>query len=1112
MFVAPAGFHPNAAFFGMEKELNELHTRLFKAKKRAERLVAVLICGGPGSGKSHLARQYVYTRRTNYPGGIFWVDAKSRQSTFKCYSEIAEAASLANGKDFPTSEWRAPGKNHVDAVRKWFESREEWLLVFDGLSFDKDEEITSFKQFLPFRKNCSIIYTSKDQTLRKKQRLFEPYCLTVRPLGVEDACKLLFKDLGIKKPTTKQKQKAIELVKHYQCLPLAIHAIGHRLSATAKPIERYHINSHLTDGRLAEPFLGIMLDLYREEHFEALNLINLLSFFGHRVPVGLINLGKDALETWKVEVMSSSRPGDRDIDTTLGILIRYGLIERVYYPYGSSQKGASSQEDGEETVDGKMATPEPSEGGGPDTPFSVYQSSVDVIKIHSVVQGFCRDELKIMDREQRAAKPRGQGVVFEGGLQDAGFHDSWLVVAVGVFCKSYETAHGKMRASKDSGMIKDYREYETHAEKLVEHFPKALDKAPYVVRDARQILREAIESIRHEIEKMSPNSSQESFRHHKSVFDRSSSSSSVPESSADEGLSGQTTWYEAPGSARVESPRQILPQKVNLGLFPPHIFRESSGKNDDGYETDGEREATLRGSPALSQVTERPPAASSEPHPLEEEDGWEIVRGKLHTPPPSSSDHRRRHRGRGSRNLGEYRPMHPLTRLSSFQATGSPSRAQDSAGHHRPSNSGSEAETLLAAVHHSSPPPSRGGGIKAVGRSTPQKENSQTYATVVARNPRAATVPSRRSSPSPRRSMPPWTLGPEARSSRDSLRSRSSNVQSSPHSESRVDKLTRLNHSEPALGFPMQKSMCLDPNSAPASRFHSRQPSAVNPDDLPKEVFSSPPAEPGLPPLAPPPYERDIEITHSHRLSLASRPSNVATTGHSLGPVAHPSAFFPGTSPPPAPDGYTSVPMSRDASLQSQHSLQTEPSRFPPRFSPMPSVEPPTIQMTPPNGFAKPIPHQQQQMVSGAGDWAVPFFNENTALHHPDVPTTTSYVARDMSRPASLVADHQLTRFQCGGEPELLLGEHVINVGDARQRVRDWENARLLQAAATAPRHVPNVQYVPVTSLADPPMVLAPGIGLGQQGALQTQDPNRRARSGSSPPRPGSVGGFGLRL
>lgn len=178
----------------------------------------------------------------------------------------------------------------------------------------------------------------------------------------------------------------------------------------------------------------------------------------------------------------------------------------------------------------------------------------------------------------------------------------------------------------------------------------------------------------------------------------------------------------------------------------------------------------------------------------------------------------------------------------------------------------------------------------------------------------------------------------------------------------------------------------------------------------------------------------------------------------------------------------------------------------------MPSVEPPTIQMTPPNGFAKPIPHQQQQMVSGAGDWAVPFFNENTALHHPDVPTTTSYVARDMSRPASLVADHQLTRFQCGGEPELLLGEHVINVGDARQRVRDWENARLLQAAATAPRHVPNVQYVPVTSLADPPMVLAPGIGLGQQGALQTQDPNRRARSGSSPPRPGSVGGFGLRL
>lgn len=1064
LFVAPAGFHPNAAFVGMEKELTELHTRLFKAKKRAQRLVAVLICGPPGCGKSHLARQYVYTHRADYPGGIFWVDAKSRQSTAKCFLEIAEAAALADGKDFPASEWTASG-THVDAVRKWFESREEWLLVFDGLSFDKDEEITYFKQFLPFRKNCSIIYTSKDQTLRKKQRLFEPYCLHVRPLGVDDACRLLFKDLGIKKPTPKQMQKATELVEHYQCLPLAIHAIGHRLSATAKPIEKYHIRSHLTDGRLAEPILGIMHDLYREGHFEALSLINLLSFFGHRVPVGLIKLGRAALEAWNVEILASSRSGDRrDIDTTLGILIRYGLIGRVYHPYGSSHTTPELSES-------------PQKEGGPETAFSsVHQSSLDVIKVHSVVQGFCRDELKIMDRERQITEtPRGRGV--EGGLQYAGYYDSWLVVAVGVFCKSYENAHGRMKG--DPGTVKDYREYGTHAERLVEHFPKTLDKAPYIVREARGNLQMAIESINAEIE-MWPNSSQDSFRQ-KSVFDRSSSSSSsVPESSSlDEGPSRRSTWDQDPetGVVRVESPQRLIPQhRVNLGLFPPHIYREAPlhiyRENDDGYETDGEALAQT------TQVTKPQPLPALRQQAPPEEEGWEIVRRNSKFSPP---ERRRRHRGRISRNLGEYRPMQPLARLSSVQAKGSSSRMPGSAGH-MPSPLGSEAETLLAAFHHSSPPPSRA-GIKAVGRSALQKENDQTYATVAAKSPRPATIPSGRSSPSPGPGiMPPFVRGLETNSSRESLRSRSSNVQLSPLSEFRFDKLTQSTHSEPAaLGFPLPPSSALDPKSAPGSRFHSRHPSARHSD-----ILTSPPVEPNVPPL---PYERDLAMIPSHRVHSASRPSNVAPgpTGHSPKPVAHPSAIMPGTSPPVA--GYSSEPLSRDASAQSYQSLQTEPVRFPPRYSPMSPMGPPTIETTPPDGLTT-VP--QQHIVSGAGGWAAGPFDENTALPHQ--PDAAPYVAGGMSRPGAGAADHQLARIECGGEPQLLtLGDYTINVRDARQRVRDWERQHQLQAAA--PRHVP--PYGP-----DP---ASPQVG-ARQGTLQDQDPNRR---GSSPSR--DVG-LGLRL
>src|SRR4029077_8874365 len=150
-----------------------------------------------------------------------------------------------------------------------------------------------------------------------------------------------FKDLGIKKPTPEQLQKAIDLVQHYQCLPLAIHAISHRLSATAKPIEKYHINSHLTDKKLREPFLGIMHDLYRREHFAALNLINLASFFSHHIPLGMIQLGRSALSEWNVNILSSVSGEREDLDTTLGVLIRYGLIDRAAAPYVGNRKAKS---------------------------------------------------------------------------------------------------------------------------------------------------------------------------------------------------------------------------------------------------------------------------------------------------------------------------------------------------------------------------------------------------------------------------------------------------------------------------------------------------------------------------------------------------------------------------------------------------------------------------------------------------------------------------------------------------------------------------------------------------------------------------------------------------
>lgn len=962
LFVVPPGFHPNDTFFGMKKELETLHTRLFKAKRRAERLMAVLICGVPGSGKTHLARQYVWAHRDNYPGGIFWVDAKSSQSRYKCFWDIAQAATLIDGKEFERPDSMTPNK-YVDVVRDWFQSREEWLLIFDGLSFDQEDDINHLRQFLPFNKNCSIIYTSVDRTLRKKQRLFEPYCLQVPPLSVEDACKFLFKNLEIRRPTPDQARKAAELVTHYAGLPLAIHAISRRLNAASISIDKYHIRSHFTDEKLAEPFLGIMHDLYRLEHFEALNLINIMSFLGHHIPVGLIHLGKVVLETWRVEILTPSRPGAQgDIDTTLGILIRYGLIERTTDSYTLYPRSTPQRSD-DDSVDLRILTPELSESqteSSQDAFFSMTQNSrtIDMIKIHSVVQGFCRDELKIMDKERSKAYPASA---------DAGFYDSWLAVVTRLLCKSYENA--KSKTIHDYLLVKDYREYETHASRLLEHFPKKTPEMPRLLSEARRELKQTLTSIAYEIDRISPSSSQESIQKQRSVFDRSSSSSSsVPDSSTDEGPSRQLTWdWSDAVSSKVESPDEIAvpPHCFNLTPFPPHIYREHTLGNDDGYESDREEpKSVFRTSPALSQMsqtTEKPKSSPGSSPPQVDETEWHLVEKPSKWKSAKGKGNRDKRRLR--RDFRTPKPAVPM--LNIFQVAGKGASSNDLSS--RSSSFGSsEAEKRLTAMQKGSPPSARLADYSF------GKENVPTYATVAAGRlqSQAQGWPSQRSISLPGGQGRGLGPGLQTQSSGESLHSRISNPQPSGLSaEFKPDDLSQSIHSDPNQDFLRSQLNIADARTVPGTRFHSRHPSTMG-QPLGDLTASAPSLVSYYP--KPLPYDEDISITLSHRHSGASpMPVPVNQPVSTINPSAHPSAFMPGVSPPhshtpEAPGGYTSdpvmsEPMSRGPSGQS---WSTEPARYPPRISPIPSNQG-IMHTSPANNLAHFDP--RHHLASGTG-------------------------------------------------------------------------------------------------------------------------------------------------
>ncbi|EDN02164.1 predicted protein [Histoplasma mississippiense (nom. inval.)] len=689
LLVAPPGFHPNSVFVGMEKELEELHNRLFRMKKRAEDVVSVLIYGGSGSGKTHLARQYVFKQRTTYTGGIFWIDARSRESCCQCFWDIAERVSSTLQNETPDPDWRDRDK-YISKVLKWFSSNQNWLVVFDGVSCDDDDEINGFKTFIPYNTNSSIIYTSVDRTLRKKRRLFEPFGLKVRPLSVEDARKLLFKDLNIKQPTAEQVRKATELVEHFECLPLAIHAMGHRLSATGKAIEKFRIKPQTTDKRLAEPYRGIMADLQNNQHMEAVNLITVLSFFGHDVPVGMIHLGRKALFECGVEIRAPEEDGSsgRHIDNTFAILIRYGLLERALDPYLLNEQSPIIRRSTELSDSQPTSELDSSQTSGSQNTSSIRgNSSIDVVKIHTVVQTFFRDELSRL------------GV---------GAFAWWLIVSTRLFLTSYANATARIRTQQAPGLVKDFGQYETHASVLLGFYKqlrphKGNPDLPPDLVPLNHALSQVKNGISEEIKHRSPVASQQLIKQQKSIFDRTSSTSSMPDTPTSG--SSRFTWEMDVDHEKTHSPIEYISSRQSTQHFPSTISQNLPLPvvEDQGYESDLEGSRTAPAmSPVPSQTTEVPTSPTVG---QQEEGDWKVVAKP--TKPKSQSflgsvKYRLGiRRMRGQRNLGSYRPVHPVVSVSGVHGQGSSSRLKINNRKQEPP-ARSHAEASLVAMHQAS--------------------------------------------------------------------------------------------------------------------------------------------------------------------------------------------------------------------------------------------------------------------------------------------------------------------------------------------------------------------------------------------------------------------------
>lgn len=290
LFIHPEAFRPNSYFVGRKEEIDELHKMLQDKRRRSEGTSTVLISCLPGGGKTHMARQYVFAHKNDYPGGIFWLRATSAQELEGEFWRVARTAALKDLMDRKNYDELKDNTKIIDIVREWFNGFEGWLMILDGIMFDSP----GIERFVPDVVNSSIILTSTDPAATGNHHFNNPQLLPLPLLPAQEAQELLLLETEKRKPWSQEDlSQATELVQILGRLPLMIHFVSQQIKANQEPLatflKRYRNRPKV--GKVPA-YEYVLEQLQSRGATAALNVMSILVFFDQNIPVEMMALGK----------------------------------------------------------------------------------------------------------------------------------------------------------------------------------------------------------------------------------------------------------------------------------------------------------------------------------------------------------------------------------------------------------------------------------------------------------------------------------------------------------------------------------------------------------------------------------------------------------------------------------------------------------------------------------------------------------------------------------------------------------------------------------------------------------------------------------------------------